>query len=278
MQPTDATWSQLIPLYADYLKSGTLSPRTIELRLYHLGRIRRFLGIQPYHVTLDHLNSYTKDRDWAPNTRAVVRASMSVFFRWAVDNEHLEKNPAAKLMPIRVPAGKPKPASDEAVKDAYAIADPRTWLMVALGTRGGLRAMEIAQVHTKDLAHDEGGYSIRILGKGGKTRLVPVDDDLAEMVLNRPPGYVFPGRINGHISPAYVSRLVSKVLPPGVTCHKLRHRFATRAYRGSGHNLRAVQELLGHSSIATTQIYTGVDSDELRKAALSARSDYDLTA
>lgn len=278
MEPTRATWSHLIPLYADYLRSGTLSPRTVELRLYHLGRIRRFLGVQPYHVTLEHLNAYTKGRDWAPNTRAVVRASMSVFFRFCVDNDYLEKNPASKLMPIRVPAGKPKPASDDAVKDAYAIADTRTWLMVALGTRGGLRAKEIAAVHTRDVTQEPGGYSLRILGKGGKTRLVPLDDDLAQMIVNRGSGFVFPGRIEGHISPAYVSRLVSKVLPPGVTCHKLRHRFATRAYRGSGSNLRAVQELLGHSSIATTQVYVGVDSDELRKAALSARSDYDLTA
>lgn len=272
------TWSRLIPLYADYLRSGTLSPRTVELRLYHLGRIRRFLGIQPYHVTLEHLNAYTKGRDWAPNTRSVVRASISVFWKWAVDNEHLEKNPASKLMSIRVPAGKPKPASDEAVKDAYAIADNRVWLMVALGTRAGLRAMEIAQISTHDITRDEMGYTIRILGKGGKTRLVPIEDDFAAMLLDRPAGFIFPGRINGHISNAYVSRLVSKVLPPGVTCHKLRHRFATRAYRGSGHNLRAVQELLGHSSIATTQIYTGVSNDELRSAAISAKSDYDLSA
>lgn len=278
METTRATWSHLIPLYADYLRSGTLSPRTVELRLYHLGRIRRFLGVQPYHVTLEHLNAYTKDRDWAPNTRAVVRASMSVFFRWAVDNEHLLKNPAAKLMPIRVPGGKPKPASDDAVKDAYAVADNRTWLMVALGTRAGLRAMEIAQISTHDITQDELGYTIRIVGKGGKTRLVPIESDFAELLLDRQPGFIFPGRIDGHISAAYVSRLVSKVLPPGITAHKLRHRFATRAYRGSGHNLRAVQELLGHSSIATTQVYTGVGSDELRAAALSARSDYDLTA
>lgn len=278
MQPTEATWSYLVPRYAEFLGSGTLSPRTIELRLYHLGRLRRFLRVQPYHVTLEHLTAYSKDRDWAPNTKAVVRASISVFFRWAHDNEYLEKNPAAKLMSIRVPAGKPKPATDDAVKDAYAIADQRTWLMVALGTRAGLRAMEISAVHSKDITRDEGGYTIRIVGKGSKTRLVPIDDDLAEFLLRRPPGFIFPGRIEGHVSPAYVSRLVSKVLPPGVTCHKLRHRFATRAYRGSGHNLRAVQELLGHSSIQTTTVYTQVDSSELRMAALSAKSEYDLTA
>lgn len=270
MEPSLATWSTLVPKYADFLASGTLSPRTVQLRLYHLGRIRRHLGVQPYHVTLEHLVAYSKGRDWAPNTRAVVRASMSVFFRWAHDNEYIPKNPAAKLPPVRVPGGKPKPASDDAVSSAFAVADDRTTIMVTLGVLAGLRAMEIAQVHTRDITQEPGGYSLRILGKGSKTRLVPLDTDLARLLLDRPAGYVFPGRINGHISPAYVSRLVSRVLPPGVTCHKLRHRFATRAYRGSGSNLRAVQELLGHSSIATTQVYVGVDSDELRRAALSA--------
>ena len=96
MEPTAATWSHLVPRYADFLRSGTLSPRTVELRLYHLARIRRHLGVQPYHVTLEHLVDYSKDRDWAPNTRAVVRASMAVFFRWCHDNEYIEKNPAAK--------------------------------------------------------------------------------------------------------------------------------------------------------------------------------------
>jgi integrase len=120
-------------------------------------------------------------------------------------------------------------------------------------------------------------YSLRIPGKGGKTRLVPLDVDLADMLLAKQ-GYAFPGKIDGHLSPAYVSRVVSKVLPDGVTAHKLRHRFATRAYRGSNSNLRAVQELLGHSSIATTQVYVSVDADELRQAALSARAEWDLIA
>lgn len=278
MQPTFApTWDTLVPRYRDYLESGTLSPRTVELRLYHLGRIRAFINKPVDEVTLEDLASYSRGRPWAPNTKAVVRACMSVFFRWAVDNEHLTKNPAAKLMPVRVPPGKPKPANDDALRNAYAIADPKVWLMLALGARAGLRAMEIAQVHSRDVMSDQGGYALRILGKGGKTRLVPLDVDLAEMLLAKN-GYAFPGKIDGHYSPAYVSRIVSKVLPQGVTAHKLRHRFATRAYRGSNSNLRAVQELLGHSSIATTQVYVSVDADELRQAALSARSEWDLIA
>lgn len=279
MEPTfTPTWSNLLPRYREYLESGTLSPRTVELRLYHLNRVRRFVEVEVAEVTLEHLASYSRGRDWSANTKAVVRASISVFFRWATDNEYMTKNPASRLMPVRVPPGKPKPANDEALRDAYAIASPKVWLMLALGARAGLRAMEIAQVSTYDLERESGGYSLRILGKGAKVRLVPLEDDLAEKLLDRPAGFVFPGQVAGHISPAYVSRLVSSVLPKGVTAHKLRHRFATRAYRGSGNNLRAVQELLGHSSIATTQVYTGVGSDELRHAALSARSDWDLTA
>jgi len=270
VEPIEPTWDSLIPRYTDYLESGTLSPRTIQLRLYHLGRIRRHVAVEVGEVTLEHLTGYSKGRDWAPNTRAVVRASMSVFFSWAHDNDYLPRNPAAKLPAIRVPAGKPKPASDDAVADALAGASSRVRLMVTLGTLAGLRAMEIAAIHTRDVTVTAQGATLRVKGKGSKTRLIPIADEVAEQIIYLPDGFVFPGRIDGHISPAYVSRLVSRVLPPGVTCHKLRHRFATRAYRGSGHNLRAVQELLGHSSIATTQVYTGLDSDELRQAALSA--------
>lgn len=100
--------------------------------------------------------------------------------------------------------------------------------------------------------------------------LTPLYAKFGKQLLAHPPGPIFPGRVNGMISPAYVSKLLSAVLPEGVTGHKLRHRFATRAYRNSNHNLRAVQQLLGHASIATTQVYTEVDSDELRQAALSA--------
>jgi integrase/recombinase XerC len=276
MQPTLApTWDTLVPRYEKYLTSGTLSPRTVDLRLYHLNRIREWMGVDLAEVTLEDLTGYFYDRDWAPNTRAVVRASMSVFFGWAHDNEYLPKNPAARLPSVRVPSGKPKPASDDALLKALAVADDRVRRMVTIGARVGLRAMEIAAVHSDDIVIDEdedGNYifTLRVLGKGSKTRIIPVDEEVANMILGDKPGYTFPGRISGHVSPAYVSRLVSQVLPPGVTCHKLRHRFATRAYKGSKNNLRAVQELLGHASIATTQVYVGVGADELRQAALSA--------
>jgi integrase/recombinase XerC len=115
-------------------------------------------------------------------------------------------------------------------------------------------------------------------GKGGKQRIVPISDDLAEAIRQGAAGHtpgssshcwLFPDGCGGHLSPQWVGELVKQALPDGYTMHSLRHRFASRAYRGT-RNLRAVQTLLGHASIATTERYTAVDDDEARAAAMAA--------
>jgi integrase/recombinase XerC len=82
-------------------------------------------------------------------------------------------------------------------------------------------------------------------------------------------GWLFPTGFGGHLTPDCVGRLVARALPDGYAMHTLRHRFATRAYRGT-HNLRAVQVLLGHESIATTERYLAVDDSEMRAAMVAA--------
>lgn len=271
MQPISPTptWEELLPAYLAHLRAKRRSPRTIELRKYQVKRFFTATGLLPHDVTLEHLRDWMANPDWAPNTCAVVRASLGGFLGFLYEEDLLPANPAKRLESPKVPASKPKPASDAAVDGALAQASDRVQLMVILGSLVGLRAMEIAQVHSDDVELDEDGAVLRIVGKGSKTRFVPLSDDVAEKIMSDEPRYLFPGRMSGHISSAYVSRLVSKVLPPGVTCHKLRHRFATLAYKGSGHNIRVVQELLGHASVATTQMYTGVGAGEMRQAVLS---------
>lgn len=281
MQPTIPlpTWASLLPLYGKYLESAGRPDTTVRLRCGQIVKLAKTLDVTPFEVTTELLVDYMGNRNWADNTRATWRASLSGFFRWAHGMGHLPSNPALMLATVRVPHGQPRPASDAALDHAATIADMRAALMVELGRRAGLRCMEIATLHREHIITDvikskdkkpKKVYSLRITGKGGKTRTIPIAKDLGKKLLALPTGPIFRGRVDGHISPAYVSKLLSSVLPQGVTGHKLRHRFATDAYRGSGHNLRAVQQLLGHSSIATTQVYTEVGSDELRQAALSA--------
>lgn len=157
-------------------------------------------------------------------------------------------------------------------------AGPRERLMARLGAEAGLRRGEVSRVHTRDLLDGIDGYSLIVHGKGNKQRIVPITDDLAIEIARGPGGhtvgrgkvgYLFPGQIDGHLSADRVGVLIGELMPPGWTMHKLRHRFATRAYTGTK-DIRAVQEALGHASVATTQRYTAVTNDEVRRAVIAA--------
>jgi len=268
-------WNTIDPAYLKYLKAATRSPRTIELRTYQIRKLRNaHPGLEAEDITDDILVDYMGNPDWAPNTKGVVRSSLTGYFGFAFRKGFLPDDPTKDLPAVRVPHGVPKPATLEAVNAALDKASPRVELMVIIGVRIGARAMEIAQVHVRDIEGIPGRYSLRIVGKGSKTRLVPISDETADLLRvdregNERTGYIFPGRDNGHTAPATVSRYVSKVLPPGVTCHKLRHRFATQVIK-SGGELLALQRLMGHASVATTQGYVGIDDDQLRDAAMGA--------
>ena len=106
-------------------------------------------------------------------------------------------------------------------------------------------------------------------GKGGKVRRVPIHPRLAAALVGLD-GWAFPSprRPGRPVTADYVADRLEQVLPKGYTAHNLRHRFATMAYRGS-HDLRAVQQLLGHSDPGTTARYTLVGDDELTAAVLA---------
>ncbi len=123
-----------------------------------------------------------------------------------------------------------------------------------------------AQEHADDLQPDLLGWTLIAHGKGGKDRRVPLEDDLArEVAVQADGGWLLPGRIDGHLSGAYVGKLVARALPGVWTMHTLRHRFGTLA--ADGGDLIAVQRLLGHASVATTQRYVLRPDDALRRAA-----------
>lgn len=108
-------------------------------------------------------------------------------------------------------------------------------------------------------------------GKGGRQRVVPLTNELAAAVRARGRGYLFPGRDNGHLSPRWVGKIVTLLLPGESTMHQLRHRFATRAY-SVDRDVFTVQELLGHASPATTRRYVMVPRSALRDTVRAVAS------
>lgn len=263
------SWANPINQFLDNLATAQAPKPTVTLRSYYLRRFAVDHGGNPWEVTTADLRAYILSRPWTPATVKSFRSTMREFYRWALLEELTDRDPAALLPRTRVPMGGPRPASDESLNAAMERADERVRLMLRLAAQAGLRCREIARVRCEDVFSDLTGWSLRVDGKGGRERLVPIPDDLARDILARSPGYTFPGHEDGHLSAAYVSKLISRVMP-GATAHQLRHRYATRAYQLGGQDIRAVQELLGHASVATTQIYTAVGVDKLRSVALAA--------
>lgn len=230
----------------------------------------RGMRCAPARVTTAGILAWFGQQTRSIETRRGHRNSAVSFFDWAHRDGHLSTNPGTDLPVMRAATPAPRPAPDSAWSAALAFADPRVRLMLRLAAEAGLRRAEIARVHRRDLTRGPAGAELLVHGKGGKLRIVPVGDDLAAAIAaGGSDGYLFPGDEAGHLSPRWVGKLMAGALPDHWTAHTLRHRFATRAYRGS-RNLRAVQVLLGHSSVATTERYTAVDADEIRAAMMSA--------
>lgn len=267
-------WQEQISAWDTYLRAANRPATTRQLRAYHLRRLaheRRDVG--PYDLTFEDLISWLADHAWAAETRRSYRASLRGFYGWAHAMGRVATNPAYALPPITPRRGLPRPVPDDVVIDALDRAGVRERLMVLVLSETGIRRGELAQLHADDVERDLVGWSLRVRGKGARERLVPITNELARIIrladtAQAGAGWVFPGKIDGHLSARRVGELVGDVLGGGWTAHTLRHRFATLAYSVE-RDLRAVQELLGHSKPETTATYTLVPVDARRRAALA---------
>jgi integrase len=259
-------WTHELLAHRLWLTAAGASRYTIRLRLCYLRHLaQQHPDTSPWELTVDDLAAFLARDDWAPETRRSARASVCGFYRWAVNTGRVERSPASMLPTIRVPRPVPRPAPDAVLFHALAVAGPRERLMIYLAAYAGLRRGEIAALHTGDIVQDMCGDSLRIHGKGGRVRLVPLHPLLHAELLMLEPGWVFPGKVDGHLAPHRVGVILSGLLGPGWTGHTLRHRFASRCYAAE-RDIRAVQELLGHSKVDTTQRYTAVPDGALRAA------------
>lgn len=233
------------------------------------GRYRYLARLASEHdlatVTADQLLTWLASHDWAPETRKSAREALILFYGWGVKHGLREDNPMAEIAPTRIPPPCPRPVPDSVLARARMAASPDEMLMIDLGCFAGLRASEIASLHSRCLEDDY----LRIEGKGQRTRIIPIPPELACRIAERPSGWTFPGRFPGtHLTAGVVVRRLSALLGD-YTAHSLRHRYASRCYDATG-DLLALQELLGHSSPSTTRRYVRVTMTRLRATALAA--------
>lgn len=192
----------------------------------------------------------------------------------------------AKTLPKPLPMASAKRLADA---DERAGEDRETWILVrdaavmALLYGSGLRISEALGLKRREVPRPGEGDVLVVTGKGNKTRMVPVLQNVLALVQDYvamcphalpPEGPIFVGARGGPLSPRIIQLAMERLrgalgLPDSATPHALRHSFATHLLSRGG-DLRAIQELLGHSSLSTTQIYTGIDSERLLEVYASA--------
>ena len=268
---TPVAWQEPLTTYLAWLRATKRAEGTIYQHSYRLRRFAVDHASAPWPVTLEQLVAYMATLDHiGPSAMRTVRQVLRGFYAWGHIVGRWAENPAHHIPAIRATRGIPRPAPEHSVRVGLNAQDVRTRLMILLAVRIGLRCREVCQVRTDDVVPDLVGHSLIVRGKGGHERLVPISHDVVVEIRQAASGYLFPGQIDGHLSASYVSKLISNALPPGITAHQLRHRYATRAYQLGGRDIAAVQRLLGHAYVSTTQVYVEVDDDSVRRAALAA--------
>lgn len=271
LDSADMTLPGDIAQWARWMTAANNRPDTIEQRVYHVRRMLRETRGDPWTMTSSDLIDWLGSKTWKPNTLRSYRASFRAFFTWGQGLGKRPDNPALLIPRVQVPRGLPRPTPEDVYRAAAAVAvDADVRLMIHLAAVCGLRRGEISRVRREDVVEDLLGSSLRIQGKGGHERMVPLPDELAALLRLRPAGWIFPSpRRPGPLTPAHVGKLVSQALPDHWTCHTLRHRCGTVAY-ASSKDLRAVQELLGHVRPETTALYTKITAASIRSAMMGA--------
>jgi len=206
-------------------------------------------------------------------------SSIRGFFNFLIDNGVMVKNPALSIQAPKIDRVLPKTIDFDDLTNMMSLktghySELRAVLMIELLYSCGLRVSELVGINTKDLDVNEG--FVRVMGKGGKARFSPIGSSainvLKTYLTKRPESEsdaLFLNQKDLRISPRSVQNIVKKrALDVGVSInvhpHMLRHAAATH-FLQSSHDLRTVQEFLGHKSIKSTQIYTHLDFLELSK-------------
>ena len=281
----------IIRKYQQYLKlEKALSANTLDAYLTDLNKLLCFLkteNIDMLAVTLDDLQRFAAglhDIGIHPRSQARILSGIKSFFHFLVMADYREDDPSELLEGPKIGFKLPEVLTVEEIDTIISTVDmskkegQRNRAILETLYSCGLRVSELCNLKLSELNFDEG--FIKVEGKGSKQRLVPISPraikEIKYWLLDRNLGkikkgfedYVFLARWGNSISRIMVFHLIKELaekagITKNISPHTFRHSFATHLLEG-GANLRAIQCMLGHESIATTEIYTHIDRNMLR--------------
>lgn len=245
-----------------------LSERTIEDRAALVRRYVDFAHEEPLAFTAGGITRYVGRSGLKPRTRWLYRQHLQAYSDFLVRTHQRETTPLVDVPEVRKPTGTPRPIEVAELAAVLERVQGPARMMILLAAYAGLRVHEIAKLRGRDLDRRAGVLTVE--GKGSKVRLLPAHASiLAEAASYPEVDWWFPAAEGGPVTRQAVAQQITRALrAAGVhaTAHQLRHTFATMLLE-AGADIRVVQELMGHSSLQSTQIYTRVSAVQ-RTAAI----------
>ena len=282
--------------YVRYLRlERGYSDNTIEAYTHDIDYLLNYLrneNLKVEDVKLEHLQNFAAviyEFGIASSSQARILCGVRSFFKYLVISGILKDDPSELLEAPTVGEHLPEVLSTEEIDRMEAAIDLSKWegqrnrAIIEVLFSCGLRVSELVNLKFNDIFERE--KFLRIIGKGDKERLVPISDSALHEIqlwlydrnlMKIKPGeqdYVFLNRRGAHLTRTMILIMIKRTaeeagITKTVSPHTLRHSFATELLKG-GADLRAIQEMLGHENIKTTQIYTHIDITTLRKEILT---------
>jgi integrase/recombinase XerD len=288
-------WSIYIKGFKDFLKlERSLSANTIEAYVHDVDKLKQFLELEalqlaPAGVTITHLKQfieYINEIGIGAYSQARIISGLRAFFRYLQTEELIESDPSELLEGPRLGRKLPDTLDYheiEKILNAIDLSKPegaRNRAILETLYSSGLRVSELVNLKIPNIYFDIG--FLRIIGKGNKERLVPVGREALKFiktyleqvrvhvpVKKEAEAIAFLNRRGDKLTRVMIFTIIKNLvaacgIKKTVSPHTFRHSFATHLIEG-GADLRAVQEMLGHESITTTEIYTHLDRDYLKQ-------------
>ena len=292
---TDKNSKDIVSRYRRYLKlEKGYSVNTLDAYMRDVDKLLRYLAVEQVDVLdvkledLEHFAAFISDLGIGPRSLARILSGVRQFYRFLVIDGYLEVDPTELLESPKQPDHLPEVLSTAEVDLLEQAIDLSKWeghrnrAIIEVLFSCGLRVSELTNLKLSNLYIEE--QYIRVMGKGSKERLVPISpralDELSYWFADRnvmkiKPGeedYVFLNRRGQHLTRTMILIMIKRYaveagIKKTISPHTLRHSFATSLLEG-GADLRAIQAMLGHESIGTTEIYTHIDTSTLRQEIL----------